>query len=86
MKIRMHQKHEFSSNFDDILTILERHFGASWGGHFTEQVTFLELRKGFKNETKIEIPREELRTALNTILSRLGTLTGPQKYCKTQGI
>ena len=86
MKIRVVEKHDFLSIFDLILATPERPSGASWGAHVADQVTFWELQEAFKNDMKIDIHDEVSKTALNTILTRLGTLPRHQMYCKTEGI
>ena len=72
--------------FYTILTTPRRHFGGFWGAHVADQITFWELQEGFKNDMKIDLHDEVNKTALNTILTRLGTLPRHQTYCKTQGI
>ena len=86
MKIHIVYKHDFLSIFDLILATPERPSGASWGAHVADQVTFWELQEGFKNDMKIDLHDEVNKTALNTILTRLGTLPRHQMYCKTEGI
>ena len=76
----------FKSIFYILLTTPRRHFGGSWGAHVADQITFWELQEGFKNDMKIDLHDEVSKTALNTILARLGTLPRHKKYRKTQGM
>ena len=72
----------FFINFCIILTTPRRQFGASWGAHVADQVTFWELQEVFKNDAKIDIHGEVNKTALNTILTRLGTLPRAKSIIK----
>ena len=86
LQIFTSQEYDFSSIFDIILGTPWHHFGASWGGHVTDKVTFLELQRASKNELEFDVHEEGAQIESIAILMRLGSPPRPQKCCKIQGI
>ena len=54
------------------MPIPDPHFGAAWGGHVTDKVTFWELRRGSKNELEFDVHEEGAQIGSIAILMRLG--------------